>query len=264
MSDTRCAELELDAARYQRLRVLGCAPMDTKQLASGTVMRFTNLDEFVDSDLRVVPSRGEPAVPAVPTVEEFMHKVNSEAYAPAVPDKAAQPEHSFHYGRCIHCQKELTKGDIYCTSQSPAEPQAGAQVPQITPNLYLDEPEMVEALRSKGYIVAEPQAGAQPEPITTSLRESHKSTKSPIDSAAPTCKVCNVCQRCLNEPCCCELQAGAQVPQGNIDVFEVYGKSARRKGWDFLVCKSLSEALAIIEDDLDSLDQDGMDEVIYE
>jgi len=50
-----------DARRYQRLRVLCCAPSYTTHLQNGMVLRFTNLDEFVDSDLKSNPSRGEAA-----------------------------------------------------------------------------------------------------------------------------------------------------------------------------------------------------------
>ena len=50
-----------DARRYRRLQVLGCAPSTSKQLENGTVLCFTNLDEFVDADLKAVPSRGEAA-----------------------------------------------------------------------------------------------------------------------------------------------------------------------------------------------------------
>jgi len=53
----------VDARRYQRLRVLGCAPAYTDHLKRGDVMRFTNLDEFVDKDVDWTPSRGE-ATPA--------------------------------------------------------------------------------------------------------------------------------------------------------------------------------------------------------
>jgi hypothetical protein len=61
------------------------------------------------------------------------------------------------------------------------------------------------------------------------------------------------------------------------DVFEVYGGSAHERGWDFLVCKSIKDALAFIESDIDGLEdgeevkivfrtytQSQMDEVIYE
>lgn len=40
-----------DARRYRRLRVLGCAPDSTQHLKHGHVMRFTNLDNFLDEDL---------------------------------------------------------------------------------------------------------------------------------------------------------------------------------------------------------------------
>jgi hypothetical protein len=52
-----------DAARYRRLRILGCAPAYTRQLAEATVMRFTNLDGFVDGDIALNPSRGEASLP---------------------------------------------------------------------------------------------------------------------------------------------------------------------------------------------------------
>lgn len=48
-----------DARRYQRLRVIGCAPCDTTQLEGGTVLRFQGLDDILDADLRAIPSRGE-------------------------------------------------------------------------------------------------------------------------------------------------------------------------------------------------------------
>jgi hypothetical protein len=108
----------------------------------------------------------------------FEGDASFEPAVPAVPDKVAP--------LCVHCGQVESLHSTYG---------------QLCPN----KPQTLTQFE------AEPQAGAQPEPITTSLRESHKSTKSPIDSAVPTCKVCNVCQRCLNEPCCCE-RAGAQVP----------------------------------------------------
>lgn len=48
----------------------------------------------------------------------------------------------------------------------------------------------------------------------------------------------------------------AKSAQELTDVFEVYGKTARSRGWDFLVCKTLKEALEVIEGDLDDLDAD--------
>lgn len=50
-----------DAARYHRLRILGCAPGQTEHLRTGSVMRFTNLDAYVDADRAAHPSRGEAA-----------------------------------------------------------------------------------------------------------------------------------------------------------------------------------------------------------
>ncbi len=53
----------LDAKRYRRLRVLGVAPCHTEHLKNGNVMRFTNLDDFVDGDLSNYV-RGEAALTA--------------------------------------------------------------------------------------------------------------------------------------------------------------------------------------------------------
>lgn len=65
--------VEGDALRYRRLRVLGCAVMDTPQLDAGTVVRFTGLDAIVDADLRFRRSRGEARATlesTAPTEEE--------------------------------------------------------------------------------------------------------------------------------------------------------------------------------------------------
>jgi hypothetical protein len=45
---------EQDAARYRRLRILGCVPF-----AEEGFYRFQNLDSFIDADLRAHKSRGE-------------------------------------------------------------------------------------------------------------------------------------------------------------------------------------------------------------
>lgn len=50
---------ERDAARYNRLRILGCAPCGTPQLDQRTVIRFQSLDDFLDADLKLHASRGE-------------------------------------------------------------------------------------------------------------------------------------------------------------------------------------------------------------
>lgn len=54
-----------DARRYRRLQILGCAPGESRQLENAAVLCFTNLDAFVDDDLRVHQSRGE-AFPLLP------------------------------------------------------------------------------------------------------------------------------------------------------------------------------------------------------
>jgi hypothetical protein len=42
----------------------------------------------------------------------------------------------------------------------------------------------------------------------------------------------------------------------NADVYEIYGKTARSRGWDFMVCTSAKEAIDLIESDIDELDPD--------
>lgn len=59
MDTIKDQHLELDAARYRRLRVLGCAVFGTENLKKGFVSRFTNLDEVVDADMEAQKSRGE-------------------------------------------------------------------------------------------------------------------------------------------------------------------------------------------------------------
>ena len=49
----------LNEKRYRRLRVLGAAPFNSKQLATGNLLRFQNLDDFIDNDLYHHDSRGE-------------------------------------------------------------------------------------------------------------------------------------------------------------------------------------------------------------
>lgn len=60
------SDIALDARRYRRLQVLGCAVMNTPQLEKGLVSRWTNLDAIIDADLKAHPSRGEdsPLEPA--------------------------------------------------------------------------------------------------------------------------------------------------------------------------------------------------------
>lgn len=53
------AMLSEDGKRYQRLRIIGVAPYETKHLANGTVLRFQNLDGYCDAEIKAHPSRGE-------------------------------------------------------------------------------------------------------------------------------------------------------------------------------------------------------------
>ena len=47
------------------------------------------------------------------------------------------------------------------------------------------------------------------------------------------------------------------------DVYEVFGATARSSGWDYTVCQSLSEALRIIEYDLDALEEGEELRIVY-
>lgn len=64
--------LRADAARYQRLRVLGAAVYGTEHLTRGLVSRFTNLDEIVDYDIALHPSRGEAQAMSAIDVREIL------------------------------------------------------------------------------------------------------------------------------------------------------------------------------------------------
>lgn len=57
-ADLAARSLERDAARYRRLRVLGCAPHGSDQLDHGTVLRFQELDAAVDADYTEFGRRG--------------------------------------------------------------------------------------------------------------------------------------------------------------------------------------------------------------
>lgn len=60
---------EVDARRYQRLRILGCAPMGHSVLERGLVIRFQTLDEFIDRDIEMYASRGESQPQPLPGVQ---------------------------------------------------------------------------------------------------------------------------------------------------------------------------------------------------
>lgn len=51
--------LRLSHRRYERLSILGCAPGYSEHLDKGLVLRFSNLDKFIDDDIAAHPSRGD-------------------------------------------------------------------------------------------------------------------------------------------------------------------------------------------------------------
>jgi hypothetical protein len=57
--EDQAPDLETDALRYRRLRVLGCAPDSWEGLERAEVLRFTNLDAFVDADLSATPTEAK-------------------------------------------------------------------------------------------------------------------------------------------------------------------------------------------------------------
>jgi hypothetical protein len=48
-----------------------------------------------------------------------------------------------------------------------------------------------------------------------------------------------------------------------IDVYEVYGSSAAVNGWDFMVCRTMAEALHVIESDLDDLEEGEEVKIVF-
>jgi hypothetical protein len=73
ITDEQLRELLRDAARYERLRILGCAPFDTDHLHQSVVMRFSNLDAYVDADLQRHQWRGDCGVAAVARRAEILN-----------------------------------------------------------------------------------------------------------------------------------------------------------------------------------------------
>lgn len=72
-------EKALDAARYRRLRILGATPSTSQPL---TVLRFPNLDDFIDADIKRQVSRGE-YVPiegsdADPSLEDRLRQLSAK------------------------------------------------------------------------------------------------------------------------------------------------------------------------------------------
>lgn len=82
----KCEADSINAKRYERLRVLGCALGGSTQLESGIVSCFTNLDDLVDADLAAHPSRGEArsqyrdAVPRTPgSIDKYLKRLMEES-----------------------------------------------------------------------------------------------------------------------------------------------------------------------------------------
>lgn len=53
-------------------------------------------------------------------------------------------------------------------------------------------------------------------------------------------------------------------PSELTDVYEVYGSCATSRGWDFLVCKTMQNALANIEESLDSLEEGEEVKIVFQ
>jgi hypothetical protein len=83
-----------DARRYRRLRLLGCAPCYTEYLRRGEVLRFTNLDAYLDEDIKTVPSRGEAT--ESPTLSSPASSLEREELVDAIAkwlhDETAHPD----------------------------------------------------------------------------------------------------------------------------------------------------------------------------
>lgn len=99
---------DADATRYRRLRVLGVRKNEDND---GHVMVFTNLDAFVDADLKAHPSRGE-AEPAVLSNIDLEHE--RDAYramlcdvvsAMGKPHPSDEPTRFAAHSRAVHLLK---------------------------------------------------------------------------------------------------------------------------------------------------------------
>lgn len=101
-----------DAMRYRRLRTLGCAPGESKELKNGTVLRFQTLDAFVDADTKHY-DRGDGVRAADPTAVLTPQRDMSAAFGPADGSgtwKHPQPSDA----RCPH---DGAKCHHYCTER---------------------------------------------------------------------------------------------------------------------------------------------------
>jgi hypothetical protein len=86
-----------DVQRYQRLRILGAAPGGSKQLDAGTVLRFQNLDDFVDADIAAYPSRGEASESVAAPVQAEQAQAEPVAYLHQVVSGDGEPDQALSF-----------------------------------------------------------------------------------------------------------------------------------------------------------------------
>lgn len=61
-----------------------------------------------------------------------------------------------------------------------------------------------------------------------------------------------------------EVDGGTQTEEKLTDVYEVYGSCATGRGWDFMVCMTMKEALEHIEDSMDSLEPGEEVKIVFQ
>jgi hypothetical protein len=127
--------VSVDARRYHRLRVLGCAPAYSKHLQDGSVLRFTNLDEFVDADIERQPSRGEALSTTAPQPDNGARGDQSDG---GFDECSATGQSCIYAGdgpnnefQCIYCGKPQS------SDPAPAEP---VSVEELRDFIYVRQP----------------------------------------------------------------------------------------------------------------------------
>lgn len=86
----------VDATRYRRLQVLGCAPGTSPQIDRGRVLRASSLDSFIDRDILLYPERGDRP----PSKQEVAGASEGETSAQIerLCEERNQLNHSFGHG----------------------------------------------------------------------------------------------------------------------------------------------------------------------
>jgi hypothetical protein len=146
---------ERDATRYRRLQVLGCAPSYSKHLKTQSVLRFSNLDEFIDADLIAQPYRGEAIRPAAlasqPRSEGVQEVGRTLDFKSSVDLSTATKSVASLYARSEGSAKNNELADWMMTLPIVDEPVFSSKPPGLTIMLSREHRDLiVGALRSEG------------------------------------------------------------------------------------------------------------------